>query len=252
MFERYTERTRRIIFFARYEAGEFGSRTIEAGHLLLGLIAEAPFLVDRLCGHGVVRWQVASEINAQLTRGEKIPTIDLPLSDECKRIFAYAAEEAELSSQWKVRPEHFVLAMLREENFMTAQVMARHGLTLEQVRKQLAEQDFSDAKLVPLSEVVAHLSIPESPGFIELFRRGSLSVKGYAPRGTDAQAPHMRDEAYIVISGSGEFIAGDQRFRFSPGDFLFAAVGVDHRFENFTDDLLVWVIFYGDLGGECS
>jgi len=99
MFERYTERSRRIIFFAGYEASEFGSRTIEAGHMLLGLIAEAPALLDRLAGQGVVRWQIATEISAQLAHGEKFPThIDISLSEECKRIFEYAAEEAELSS----------------------------------------------------------------------------------------------------------------------------------------------------------
>ena len=72
----------------------------------------------------------------------------------------------------------------------------------------------------------------------------------YAPRGTDPQQPHSRDEIYFVASGSGEYICGESRESFGPTDLLFAAAGAIHRFENFTDDLVVWVLFYGPEGGE--
>jgi mannose-6-phosphate isomerase-like protein (cupin superfamily) len=83
-----------------------------------------------------------------------------------------------------------------------------------------------------------------------LFRHGTLELKIYAPRGKDDQTPHSRDEAYLVIAGSGIFVSEGQRQRFGVGDFLFAAAGVEHRFEDFTDDFAVWVIFYGPEGGE--
>jgi mannose-6-phosphate isomerase-like protein (cupin superfamily) len=83
-----------------------------------------------------------------------------------------------------------------------------------------------------------------------VFEHGTLTVKLYAPRGIDPQQPHTRDEAYIVVRGSGTFIHGDRRDPFGPEDFLFAPAGLVHRFENFTDDLLVWVLFYGPEGGE--
>ena len=67
----------------------------------------------------------------------------------------------------------------------------------------------------------------------------------YAPRGEDPQTPHNRDEAYVVVSGSGTFVNGDERSAFGPGDMLFVPAGVVHRFEDFTDDLTVWVIFHG-------
>lgn len=86
--------------------------------------------------------------------------------------------------------------------------------------------------------------------FVELFARGSLRLELYAPRGHDPQTPHEQDELYIVHSGSGRFRRGEQVCRFGPGDVLFAAAGVAHRFENFTDDLCVWVMFYGAMGGE--
>ena len=86
--------------------------------------------------------------------------------------------------------------------------------------------------------------------FVELLQHGTLSVEIYAPRGRDTQKPHTRDEAYVVVSGRGEFVNGSDRHPFGPGDFLFVPAGVEHRFVDFTDDLVVWVIFYGPEGGE--
>jgi|SRR5688572_3865519 len=86
--------------------------------------------------------------------------------------------------------------------------------------------------------------------FAKLFQHGTLEVEIYAPRGTDPQQPHLHDEAYVVVEGSGTFLCGKTREPFGPGDFLFVPAGVEHRFEKFTDDLVVWVIFYGPEGGE--
>ena len=79
---------------------------------------------------------------------------------------------------------------------------------------------------------------------------GSLLVEYYAPRGRDIQTPHTRDEVYVVIQGSGWFLNGEKRHAFGPGDVLFVPAGVVHRFEEFTDDFAVWVMFYGPEGGE--
>jgi mannose-6-phosphate isomerase-like protein (cupin superfamily) len=86
--------------------------------------------------------------------------------------------------------------------------------------------------------------------FVELFRHGTLSIELYAPRSTDPQEPHSRDEVYAVARGSGWFRNGNDRHRFEEGDVLFVPAGVVHRFEEFTDDLAVWVFFYGPEGGE--
>ena len=83
-----------------------------------------------------------------------------------------------------------------------------------------------------------------------LFEHGSLEVRYYAPRGSDPQTPHSRDELYVVASGRGTFARGGDRVPFEPGDVLFVAAGVDHRFVDFTDDFGTWVIFYGPEGGE--
>ena len=101
-----------------------------------------------------------------------------------------------------------------------------------------------------LGEALGRLPGAGGARFVTLFERGSLTVEIYAPRGTDPQQPHARDEVYVVARGSGEFLHGGTRVAFAPGDFLFVPAGVAHRFENFTEDLVVWVIFYGPEGGE--
>jgi len=106
-------------------------------------------------------------------------------------------------------------------------------------------QDQNDNMLrIALSEARDRL-IHESELFVVLFRRGDFSVELFAPRGTDTQQPHDQDEAYIVASGSGTFRRGKERVPFQPGDFLFFAASVPHRFEKFTDDFQTWVLFFG-------
>jgi mannose-6-phosphate isomerase-like protein (cupin superfamily) len=86
--------------------------------------------------------------------------------------------------------------------------------------------------------------------YVTLFEHGSLEVEIYRPRGVDRQEPHTRDEVYVVISGSGDFVVGGRRQPFEAGEVLFAAAGVAHRFEDFSDDFATWVFFYGPEGGE--
>src|SRR5215468_9050141 len=93
MFERYTERARRVFFFARYEASQLGSTTIETEHFLLGLIREDAELFQRFLGKSFVG--LRDDLERHLEVKEKVSTsIDLPLSPECKRILSFAAEEA--------------------------------------------------------------------------------------------------------------------------------------------------------------
>jgi len=93
-------------------------------------------------------------------------------------------------------------------------------------------------------------SLDAVPRSAAVFRHGSLLVKLFAPRGKDSQGPHAQDELYIVAKGSGWFVNDGDRVEFAPDDMLFVPAGVAHRFENFSDDLMVWVVFYGPEGGE--
>src|SRR6267143_2084287 len=115
MFERYTEKARRVIFFARYEASQFGSPYIETEHLLLGLLREDKALTNRfLRSHASVE-SIRKQIEGHTTIREKVSTsVDLPLSNECKRVLAYAAEEGERLSHKHIGTEHLLLGLLSE------------------------------------------------------------------------------------------------------------------------------------------
>ena len=105
-------------------------------------------------------------------------------------------------------------------------------------------------RLTPHHALAALARREDNLPFVELFTHGSLSVEMYRPVGQDMQTPHTRDEVYVVVSGVGEFVNGGQRKPFEAGELLFVPAGVEHRFENFSDDFATWVIFYGPEGGE--
>jgi len=133
MFDRFTEKARRVIFFARYEASQFGSACIETEHLLLGLLRE-----DRALASRFLR-SIRKQIEAHTTLREKVSTsVDLPLSHECKRVLAYAAEEAERLKQEHIGIEYILLGLLREEKSFAATILREQGLELAGVRKKLS------------------------------------------------------------------------------------------------------------------
>jgi ATP-dependent Clp protease ATP-binding subunit ClpC len=140
MFERYTEKARRVIFFARYEASQFGSPYIETEHLLLGLLREDKALTNRfLRGHDQVEG-IRKQIEDHTVVREKVSTsVDLPLSNEGKRVLGYAADEAEKLSHKHIGTEHLLLGLLREEASFAARILNEHGIRLSDMREQLAE-----------------------------------------------------------------------------------------------------------------
>jgi len=134
MFERYTEKARRVIFFARYEASQFGSPEIEPEHLLLGVIRQSGEMKQKLNGDSL-----REAIGHLLPRLKQTSTsIDLPLSGSAKRALAYSAEEALRLSQDHIDVPHLVLGLLREES-AASRLIREAGCTLERLRKELAE-----------------------------------------------------------------------------------------------------------------
>jgi mannose-6-phosphate isomerase-like protein (cupin superfamily) len=109
------------------------------------------------------------------------------------------------------------------------------------------------AAAVPLRATLEEArDAPLSPGRASalLMEHGTMTLRFYRPRGADPQVPHDQDELYVVARGTGWFVCGDRRVPFGPGDVLFAPAGTVHRFEDFTDDIETWVVFYGARGGE--
>ena len=100
------------------------------------------------------------------------------------------------------------------------------------------------------AEEAARAKIPHGRRSAEILRHGSLEVRWYAPRGSDPQTPHDRDEIYVVASGHGTFVRGDERVRCGPNDLLFVPAKMAHRFEELSADFAAWVVFWGPKGGE--
>ena len=98
----------------------------------------------------------------------------------------------------------------------------------------------------------AHSRVPGPAGehSVSLFQRGTLNVKLSHPVLPNTQTPHAQDEIYVVVRGRGFLFHDGKRDPFDAGDLLFIAAGTEHHFEDFSDDLAVWVIFYGPTGGE--
>jgi ATP-dependent Clp protease ATP-binding subunit ClpC len=149
VLERFTEKARRVIFFARYEASQYGSPCIETEHLLLGLVREDKTLANRyLRAHGSIE-SIRKEIESRITIRERISTsIEVPLSAESKRILSYAADEADKLGTKHVGTEHLLLGILREEKCFGSEILSERGLRLTALREELAR---SSSEKVPVN-----------------------------------------------------------------------------------------------------
>jgi hypothetical protein len=175
MFERYTEKARRVIFFARFEASQYGSPYIETEHLMLGLLREDKALASWLLHTQGWIESIRGEVEAGITARERISTaVEVPLSQECKRILNFAAEEAELLRHKHVGTEHLFLGILREEKCLAARILLGRGVEIRTIRNKLAQS-------TPRNEMtrdVATVSGHKAGGFttLESFLSGFKSL----------------------------------------------------------------------------
>jgi ATP-dependent Clp protease ATP-binding subunit ClpC len=154
MFERYTEKARRAIFFARYEASAQGSPYIEAEHLLLGLMREDKQLFATLLSSGSNLGSLAEELRSNLPQQTPLSTsVDLPFGHMAKRCLAYAAEEAEQFEHREISPGHLLLGLLRE-NSLASEFLVSHGVTLASAREKITNLQTGTNKS---AEVIADL-----------------------------------------------------------------------------------------------
>ncbi len=139
VFERYTERARRVIFFARYEASQLGAHSIQTEHVLLGLIREGKGLTQRLLNRGSVKMEeVRRQVEGRCRYGDQVSTtVEMPLSPEVKRVLALAQDEAEQLGHSYTGTEHLLLGLLREDTATAAEVLRENGLTLPFLREEI-------------------------------------------------------------------------------------------------------------------
>lgn len=142
MFQRYSEKARRVIFFARYEASQYGSAHIESEHLLLGLAREDKPLIRAVLSNlespgKVIRAEIEAGLDAPCV---PISTaVEVPLTRECKHILNSAVEEADRLGQKQVATDHLLLGILREGTCTAARILTQHGASAEELRRRIAE-----------------------------------------------------------------------------------------------------------------
>ena len=140
MFERYTEKARRVIFFSRYEASQLGSPYIESEHLLLGYLRENK-ITKFPPTQALTADSIRQQIETQTKKREKLLTsVDLPLSKECKSILHLASEEADRLKHRHIGIEHLLAGMLLEQSCYAARLLSERGVSLEIVRSNMEEE----------------------------------------------------------------------------------------------------------------
>ena len=166
MFERYTEKTRRVIFFARYEASQYGSPFIDTEHILLGLLREDIALMHRYAGPVHSSAEVRSEIERFIKRGAPISTsVEVPLSADSKKILKFAIEEADRLAHRHIGTEHILLGIFRLPDSLAAKVLLGRAAKPNAIREQLAKG------LTP-TLVSARPAITILDSFLGLLKRG--------------------------------------------------------------------------------
>ena len=137
MFERYTEKARQAIFFARYEVSQLGAPEIDTEHLLLGVLRADKHLGERIFPAGVSLDSLRKQIEGRTTIGEKISTSEgIPLSGTAKNVLYRAAQEADSLSSKSIGTEHLLLGLLREVKSLAAKVLRENNIEYEAVRRE--------------------------------------------------------------------------------------------------------------------
>lgn len=231
MFERYTEKARRVIFFARYEASEYGSPYIGTEHLLLGLLREDSAVTMRFLGQGNIQEEIRAEIEAQITRKEQISTsAEVPLTEECERVLNFAAEEAERLGHRHVGTEHLLLGILRAETSLAARLLQSKGFKASAVRERLSKTSLPAGVLkirqdpharLKLDSFLAGLKWCKAEELIDFFAQNAQFIDVFGKRwnreelfkGFEALfAPYAKRNAAPLVEGtladmSGLFVA---------------------------------------------
>ncbi len=155
MFERYTERSRRVIFFARYEALQYGSQVIAPEHILLGLMREDKTLSARFFPfrHVLTVDTIRRDIEERIVLRDRIPqSSELHLSPATKQILFYANDESRQLKNRHIGPEHLLLGIVREEKSIAAEILFGYGLRLNDVRDEMSRQSGVPGVLTPTRE----------------------------------------------------------------------------------------------------
>lgn len=195
--------------------------------------------------NGYQQMQIQEVMQLWLTLNQQIVRVwkNLPLEKLPSKVLNTDGSESTL--QWWITDyvrhlEHHLHQIFGEGN--TIEVAASNPTK---------EQDIKENFRIDIKTALKQLNVrKDGYRFVDTLQHKSMSIELYQPQKVDLQMPHKQDELYVVYSGSGTFFNDGIRHSFEAGDVLFVPAGVQHRFEDFTEDFLTWVIFYGPIGGE--
>jgi ATP-dependent Clp protease ATP-binding subunit ClpC len=138
MWQRFTERARRVIFFAQEEAGRLGENFVTTEHLLLGLVRENDSVAARILERmGVSLNRIRSEVERQVTKGDGRLGQDMQLTPRAKRVIDLAYDEARQLNNNYIGTEHLLLGLIREGEGLAARVLTKLGVDLERTRREV-------------------------------------------------------------------------------------------------------------------
>jgi ATP-dependent Clp protease ATP-binding subunit ClpC len=147
VFERYTQRARTTIFWARYMASQLGSQAIETEHLLLGLLRSDNILAKRFLGSPWAAETVWKKIEQTKAKRVRVPgRKEIPLSSKSKRVLGSALEEADFFSSRRICTEHLLLGLLREEKCLAAKILSELSVQFTSTRDELSRSSHDDSK----------------------------------------------------------------------------------------------------------
>lgn len=191
MFERFTESARRAVFFARYEASQYGSPQIGTEHLLLGLWRERRAMMAKLFpGKSASESQIRAEVEKRIERGERIPTsADMPLSEENRNVLKLAVETADRLGYKHISPEHLLIAILHVGKSVAAQILKDGGVTSGPIEADLATQareKLGSRSAPPPSFTLDHfllgLKSLNTEMLVPYFAKNAVFIDGYGAR----------------------------------------------------------------------
>src|SRR3972149_2464567 len=141
MFEKFTEKAKRVLFLARYEASQMGSRVIGTEHLLLGLLKEGEEVTREIFMRSNISVEMLrAELENQGPSREKVSTsVEIPFSEETKKVLTFSEEEAERLLHNYIGTEHLLLGLLRVETSAAGQLLVDKGMRLFAVREDTVE-----------------------------------------------------------------------------------------------------------------
>ena len=185
MFDRYSERARRVLFFSRYELTQLGGSTIDPAHVLLGLLRDSNGIHTLLANWNIPLPELRLQIEQGVTRGKRLPTsAEIPFAEATKRVLNFAAEEADRLLRHNIEPEHLLLALLRENDPVAAANLIAFGISLDRTREFIASDPHTHSATTEphLSKSLKPLGADHVERIMELVRDLAQTESGSTKR----------------------------------------------------------------------